>query len=377
LARAGYSVSAVACEAPAPTHWSRRCSDRLFVADPLTDEQTYVADLALALRRAPFAVLLPSTDVALFVVSKHRERLEPLARIGLPSHAAVEASLDKLVLAREAAKVGLDPPPGAACAGDSEAIAAARDLGFPVVVKPGRAVQGGQSPYTRSVVSVVDDEAALIRAVAGLEPPFLLQRYDHDQRVVSCSGVRTDSGLLATLTTKWHRTWPAVAGSASYSEVVPSPPDLVERVESLLAAIGFQGIFELEVLDLGGGRYGAIDLNPRLFGWLTLAVHAGANLPALWCDWLCDRNPAPAHASSGVRYRWEDGDARHSLWQLRRGNVRAAAAVLRPRRRVVHAFFELADPAPLPAEIIFVTRRKVRALLRDRAPPAPEVRTRG
>jgi predicted ATP-grasp superfamily ATP-dependent carboligase len=376
LARAGYSVSAVACEAPAPTHWSRRCSDRLFVADPVTDEQAYVADLEVILRREPYAALVPSTDVALFVVSKHRERLAPLVRIGLPSHEAVEASLDKLVLAREAAKVGLDPPPGVACSGEADAVAAARDLGYPVVVKPGRAVQGGQSPYTRRVVAVVEDEAALARAFSGLEAPFLVQRYDRDRRVVSCSGVRTDTGLLAVLTTQWHRTWPALAGSASYSEVVPARSDLVERVESLLAAIGFQGIFELEVLDLGDSRYAAIDLNPRLFGWLTLAVRAGANLPALWCDWVCGRDPAPAHAVSGVRYRWEDGDARHCVWQLRRGNVRAATAVLWPRRRVVHAFFELADPAPLPAEIVFLIRRKMRLRTRDRAPPAARVRTK-
>jgi hypothetical protein len=58
-----------------------------------------------------------------------------------------------------------------------------------------------------------------------------------------------------------------------------------------------------------------------------------------------------------MRYRWEDADARHLVWQLRRGRLRAAAAVIRPRRRVVHAYFWRRDPGPLFARLLFMARQ--------------------
>jgi predicted ATP-grasp superfamily ATP-dependent carboligase len=130
-------------------------------------------------------------------------------------------------------------------------------------------------------------------------------------------------------------------------------------VDALVRRLGWCGIFELELLELRSGGFVPIDFNPRPFGWMTLAVRAGANLPAIWLECLCGAEPKRSIASAGFRYRWEEGDLRHLLWQLRRGRLRAAV-VLAPRRRVVHAHFELRDPAPLAAEALDVARRGLR-----------------
>jgi hypothetical protein len=90
---------------------------------------------------------------------------------------------------------------------------------------------------------------------------------------------------------------------------------------------------------------------------VTLDARAGANLPAVWCGWLLGHKPYPVRARAGVRYRWEEGEVCHLLWQLRRGRFRAAAAVVRPHRRVVHAWFRLTDPGPLVARAIYLGLR--------------------
>ena len=123
---------------------------------------------------------------------------------------------------------------------------------------------------------------------------------------MSVAGVMSDEGLLAVACARYTRTWPAASGSASLSVSVEPPPGLVRRVEQLVAGIGWQGIFELEFLDLGGGTLSAIDLNPRVYGSLALAIEGGANLPAIWCDLVLGRRPAFAAARAGRRYRWEE-----------------------------------------------------------------------
>ena len=118
-------------------------------------------------------------------------------------------------------------------------------------------------------------------------------------------------------------------------------------VQALLTGIGWEGIFELELIHTEDERFIPIDLNPRPYGSMALAVAAGAPLPAIWCEWVAGGDPQPARAQPGHRYRWEDADMRNGLWQLRHGNLRAAAAAARPRRRVTHAYLRIADPLPL------------------------------
>jgi hypothetical protein len=88
---------------------------------------------------------------------------------------------------------------------------------------------------------------------------------------------------------------------------------------------------------------------------MALAIAAGANLPAVWVRWLLGESPAWCEARPGVRFRWEDAELRHLLWQARRGDLRAALAVLRPRRNAAHAYFRLDDPGPLGARVLELT----------------------
>jgi predicted ATP-grasp superfamily ATP-dependent carboligase len=144
----------------------------------------------------------------------------------------------------------------------------------------------------------------------------------------------------------------------AFSETIIPPRGLLDRAEALVGSLGWQGIFELELLETTDG-FAVLDLNPRPYGSLALAVNAGANLPALWCDWLLGRDPAPVVARPGALYRWEDADLKYLFWQLRRGHCRAAARVLVPHRRVTHALFRLTDPAPLAACAALIAKRRV------------------
>jgi hypothetical protein len=98
------------------------------------------------------------------------------------------------------------------------------------------------------------------------------------------------------------------------------------------------------------GRMWPIDLNPRLFGSVGIAQAAGVPLSTLWCRWLLGERPSPVTARPGVTYRWEQGDARHIVWQLRNGDARGALAAARPRPGTTHPYFQASDPLPFVAQ---------------------------
>ena len=130
------------------------------------------------------------------------------------------------------------------------------------------------------------------------------------------------------------------------------------------------------------GNLGVIDLNPRVYGSLELAVHAGASLPVIWCDSLLDDrvDSEVRDARAGVWYRWEDADVRYAWRRLRSGGIRDVAPVLRPHRGTAHALFRLSDPGPLLARVISAVSADVeadgRSRTRSRA-PSTRLRPRG
>lgn len=357
LADAGYTVTAVADQTPAPAHWSRCVSARHTLVDAKTDPDAFVAGLAAIVRATPHEVLLPGHDASLLTVSRRREQLEPYVRLGLPPHAAVEAATDKIALDAAARAAGLGVPDTVVCHSHEDGIRAARDLGLPLVIKPRRTAFEDGGVVRQRGSTFLADEAQLEAAVEDFGTPYLLQRLQAGE-VHSVAGVMTEDGILSFSLARYIRTWPPEAGNVAYAETLAPSDRLRDQVAQLLGHLGWTGLFELELILGPAGTYHAIDLNPRLYGSLAHASRAGAPHAVVFCDWVLGRPVVPVTARAGVGYRWEDADLRHALWSARRRDWRAVAEVLRPRRDVAHAHLRRDDPAPLLARALLLARQR-------------------
>jgi D-aspartate ligase len=371
LRSGGYRVSAIGRLKPAATHWSRHCAERIWLPDPRESVSAFVDGLEDVLKRNEYEVLIAGSDASLLAISEHRHRLEHLTRLGLPSHEVVRRSVDKLLLHDLATAAGLHPPPSLACMDLAEAAPAAAELGFPVAVKPAQSFLASGEGLRQQRIAIVKDRAALMSVLPQFDTPFIVQRYEREGSLFSCTGVIAGGRLLALTTSRVRRMWPPQGGMHTFSETVAPPRGLTRRVRALLDSLEWQGIFQVQMLELDA-RFAVIDLNPRVFASVTLDARAGANLPAVWCGWLLGRKPYPVRARAGLRYRWEEGEVCHLFWQLRRGRLRAAAAVVRPHRRVVHAWFRLTDPGPLVARAIYLGLRATKQRVSARPSNANE-----
>jgi len=355
-------VTAVASSRTAPGLWSRAPSRRRLACDPQVSVEGFIADLERIVRQEPHDVILAGTDMSVAAISRHRDRLAPYVALGLPSPEIVDRVLNKSQLADAARAVGLDPPEACVCSDLRTALAAADSFGYPVLVKPVQVVdEPGGDGIHRTRTELISDSRSLEALCLRLGTCIVQRRVTG--HVLSVGGVASADGLLAIVVSRYDRTWPPEAGSASFSRTITPPPELIERVTALVSDLGWEGIFELELLEGADGRLAAIDFNPRAFGSLALAVGAGVQLPAIWCDWLLGTPQTPSSARTGVGYRWEDADVRHLVWQLRHHHARAAVAVLKPQRDVFNAYFRASDPLPSLArgvELLGRARVKVR-----------------
>lgn len=363
LAHAGFAVGGAASSTPAQGHWSRYCRERYMLPDPRTSIEAYAAKLEHVLSR-DFDLVLATTDASLIAVSEERDRFLDRTRLGLPPKETVRLALDKVSLLRIAAESDLAPPPSIICADAIEVRSAVRELGPPLLIKPHATCVPNEGGLRSQRGVVIRDERDVDAALDVIASPFVVQRYVTGADIVSCAGVVADSGLLALAACRYLRTWPPDAGAASLARTIEPADDLVRRVEDLLLRTGWRGIFELELLVRGNEAH-AIDLNPRLHGWLALAIRAGANLPQVWCEWLLGSPPAFVMARPGVYYRWEDGEFLNVVRNVSRGRLRGAARCIRPYRNTAHAATTLRDPLPLVARVTWVARRLPRWILKQ------------
>lgn len=303
---------------------SRYCA--LAVETPRAEAAGYadrIHDVALA----HDAVVLPASDASLLA-------------LGYP----VEHLVDKSRLAEAALAAGIAPPPSLPFEniGALADAVAAGEVGLPAVVKP------LVSRQPAALVRTPAEAARLERAGPVLAQPFL------QGTMRAIGGVIMAGRLLGVVQQRYLRTWPVECGTASAAVTEPVDED---RLRRLLALLGrYHGIFQAQFIgDV------LLDVNPRVYGSMSLATAAGVNLPATWCHALQGNPPAECRTGRpGVRYRWLEGDVRHLVTRFRRRDisVRELAGAAVPHRATAHSVESLGDPRPLVTRTLSVAGRR-------------------
>lgn len=322
-----------------PASRSRLAAGVARVVDPQLDPAGYANEVASLSHGLGASAVLPATESALRALSGRESLFE--AAVGTNGVELLDRVTDKALLAVAGAEAGLPAPPALELrAGD--------DLGpvtYPAVVKPLRTVDAtGDGTLRTADVIRVDDEPELERALVAAGGPMLVQRYVTGT-LAAVAGVAWRGETVVTGHQRSERIWPPGRGITAFGRTVPIDPELDVRVRELVAWSGWSGVFQVQVIDDGERRW-LIDLNPRLYGSLGLLVAAGLNLPAIWVELLLGREPAPAAARIGQRYRVEENDVRALAALFRAGRRREALGGLLPRPRTAHATFAWRDPAP-------------------------------
>lgn len=229
----------------------------------------------------PTDVRLPYPDLDALAMLRDKRRLAALAgEAGLAS--------PKTLVEATAGELRRWSPPGAC------------------VVKPAR--PNGALP-TALIAGSAD---ALHDIVAGLPPgePLLVQERARGPLTAIALVLDRDGTAIARFQQVARRTWPSDAGISTVAESVPLDEQLAGRAAHMLSAVGFSGLAQLQFVEVAEGR-ALIDVNPRFYGSLPLAIASGVNLPAAWHASASD---GPAFSSGagyriGVSFHWLEGEA--------------------------------------------------------------------
>jgi predicted ATP-grasp superfamily ATP-dependent carboligase len=324
---------------------SRAAAGVVRVPEPGEHPDEFVAALAAAAERLSIAAVLPGNERALIALTDRPEAFSPGTALGICPPETVALATDKRMLQSLAAEAGLDVPPTIEVT-RSASEESDPEIEYPAVVKPQRSELRMQDGTLRHLtvrrVGNADELRLALDALPGRSG--LVQRYLHGP-LGATAGVFWHGEMISTTSMRAERIWPPGCGTIAYAVSIPADPDFERAIARLLASIGWDGVFQLDWVEVDSRRY-VIDLNPRIYTSLALGVSAGANLPAIWVDLLLGRPTSVAAGRVGVRYRHELDDPRALLSTFLDGDRKEALRGLLPRRGTVHAIYSWRDPLP-------------------------------
>jgi predicted ATP-grasp superfamily ATP-dependent carboligase len=375
LGRRGWHVVAADADPQSPGFYSRYTAGRVVYPPPERDSRAAVARLRRAAREHGIDLLIPVTDEVLLPLSEAREDFAGICVLALPEVDALAVTEDKAATLQLAARLGVPTPRSCLVRTADEALASAADLGLPLVVKPAasrlRRTDGTIESFT---VTYADTRERLAAAVAALEGrcAVLLQEY--------CPGEGHGVELLldrgrpvAAFQHRRLREVPLTGGASACRESVALDPVLFDYAVRILADLRWTGLAMVE-FKVGPAGPRLMEVNPRIWGSLPLAVRCGVDFPAGLAAVALDGSAAvrssliPSHYPVGVRLHNLDLEAAWILLVLA-GRRRYPFLPSPPRRAAIDATLELirpgvafdvqtlSDPGPGLADIARIARR--------------------
>jgi len=327
--------------------WSRYPAARAVGADSVDAPGAFRAKVGEVARQRGPLVVYPCEERSIDALLADPAALPEKALLPYSGEAALRRLRDKRRLAALAEEVGLGAPATLAAGTGAEL----RNAGLPerCVVKP----VGSQGQLISARVVASHSELSSLLDELPDDEPLLAQEHVPGPLGALAIVVDRDGRLVARFQQTALRTWPTQAGRSSLARSVEPDEDLVTRAVALLAGAGYWGLAQLQFLH-GRGRPMLIDVNPRFYGSLSLALASGVNLATAWhAVAIGAEPPRPGPYRIGVTYRWLEADITAAY------NGAARLLLSRAPRPRVGAMWAPDDPVPSAILALDAARQRI------------------
>ncbi len=334
---------------------------RFFRCPPLSRENEFLDFLLQLASQANLrgCVLFPSDDQGVRMLAQHREVLGEHYRVTTPPWDVVKFVYDKRLTHRLALEQGVPVPETFYDTGNPENVSSL-PLDYPVILKPAISVPFVSA--TRKKAYRANDREELIglyRAMSEIVDPseILIQELipGRAANLFSFAGFFKDGEPLAGFSVRRLRQHPMEFGHASTFVETVRVPELEPLATRLLRAIGYSGLAEVEFMyDPKHARFELLEVNPRLWGWHTIAILAGVDLPYLAYAEAVGEKAATGSIREGVKWVRLLTDIPTAATEIWHGRLSLREWLQSMEGRKEFAVLSFSDPLPFIMEIFLI-----------------------
>jgi predicted ATP-grasp superfamily ATP-dependent carboligase len=314
----------------------------------VTQTQSFVSDVKESLLRYSPKVYIPS-DQEVLAIAKCRDQFDDVnTEIPISSFETLKQLHKKDELSRLAATVGIPIPETIVPTNHQQIIDFAEEYGDPIVIKR-LSSSGARGVFYVNRAELSEDPECPTQNIRFGE--YLVQRYV--KGVGYGVSMLFNKGKLRAKFTHKRLREKSHTGGISTLRMSVANPRLEDYAESILRHVRFHGVAMVEFkYDEDRNQAWLIEINPRFWGSLALAIQSGVDFPYLLYRQATEGDIAPVlDYRKNVTVRWLMGDTAARIRELvRRGRLSALAGSLLKADGYDDFYWD--DPLPFVGEVL-------------------------
>lgn len=221
-------------------------------------------------------IVFPMLEDTMLLLAKNKSKLH--CQLGYSDFETLQKATDKSLLIQHAIEHKIPCPKTFFITKPGDIKECIPDVEFPAILKPSKGAGG------KAICSV--DSPELLREIADKylkkNDAFLLQeKIPFTTKYTIGTICNSEHELKRVCVIKELRNYPVETGQACYVETV-NEPGLVNMAENLLKSLNFVGIADIDlVIDSRDNQPKLMEINPRFWGSMQVAINAGVDFPNL------------------------------------------------------------------------------------------------
>jgi len=326
--------------------FSKYCHQAFVYPSPALNPSKFIDFIGNIIKRESPRMFLPMEDETLFLISKHSAEFSKWTYLPFVSSSKLKFAQNKAQVLRLAETKGISIPKTWFIESINQLDELASQLPYPVVIKP----KSGSGALGVSYIGNPMDLKKRYLEVHRIFPyPMIQERLPAQGAGYGVSLLFDENSMVkASFVHKRLREYPVSGGASTLRESVRFD-GIRDVAVSLLKEIGWFGVAMVEFKqDVRDGSMKLMEINPRFWGSLQLAIVSGVNFPYLLYKMAKGEQFASVEDYEiGVRCRWLlPGDLLNFIYNPERS--RLLPEFLRFRQpNLYYDILSLDDPLPV------------------------------
>lgn len=295
----------------APAFMSKYASRKISYHSPDLSPKFFLNDLSAIIKENKYSLLLPVRDTTTMLVSKHKDSLSHYTNIPVADYHTWIKARDKGQTLKIAMNNGIPTPKTYFVENNYVDIEKIRnEIGFPAIIKPHKSSGSRGIKYIKSA----EELSHIYNDISRKYGQVMIQEFIPHGGAYGVSVLFNKGEQIASFTYKRLREYPISGGPSTLRESIRYP-EIEQYASDLLRALNWHGVAMVEFrVDARDGKPKLMEINPRFWTGLPLAIYAGVDFP-----YLLYKMSINGHCESvfnnkiGVKARWFFGDL---LWFL-------------------------------------------------------------
>lgn len=306
-------------------------------------------------------ILMPTNDVAVYTLSKHKETLEEYYKVPTPCWDVTKLAYNKKLTYQIAENNNIPVPKTIYPKNIDELYEISSDIDFPVIIKP--AIVDRFYKKTKTKVFKANNKNELIKAYIRAShvidsSEIMVQEVipGGPSSLYSFCSFFKNGEVKGMFIGRRSRQRPMDFGSASTFVESVYMPELVELGTRLLKAINYYGLSEVEFKkDERDGEFKLLEVNARTWLWHSLAMRCGVDFPyILYKDLIGDEIAPITSFTESVKWIHLYTDIGVMAKEVLKGNMSIKDYAISLKGEKVFGVFSWQDPMPFIAESLML-----------------------